>query len=349
MSGTSLDGIDFAYCRFNYISTSWNYTILNTKHIQYTDSWLAQFRDAIKWPARKIDKLDQQYGEWIGHQLRLFIESNEISPDLIASHGHTIYHKPHLGQTKQIGDGQVIADLTQIITISDFRSLDVSLGGQGAPLVPIGDRDLFREFDFCLNLGGISNISFQKNEQRLAYDIGIANMLLNHLSQSLNSPFDKDGNLAKSGKLNIDLLNQLNELKYYRMPFPKSTGYEWFRDKIIPIIENSKINTSDKLATSCHHIAEMISKDILNLNTHIHAQLLITGGGAKNTFLIDLIRNKLLGKVSVSIPKETLIDYKEALIFAFLGIKRIRNEINCLKSVTGAQLDSSGGEIYYPR
>ena len=268
--------------------------------------------------------------------------------DFVSSHGHTVFHQPEKRLTYQIGSGQELANLCGFRVVADFRSLDVSLGGQGAPLVPIGDQLLFPQYDFCLNLGGIANASFQVDGQRVAYDISPANMLLNHLSVQIGQAYDKAGEVAKSGKLNKRLLEQLNALAYYQQPYPKSLGYEWFIQKVVPLVEASAISKPDKLCTSVHHIAAQISRDLIRQSPDSKSKLLATGGGAKNTFLIETLQNYLGEAIKVVVPEASIVDFKEAMVFAFMGVRKMRNEINCLKSVTGASRDSSSGVIYLP-
>ncbi|MGY8916255.1 MAG: anhydro-N-acetylmuramic acid kinase, partial [Flavobacteriales bacterium] len=225
---------------------------------------------------------------------------------------------------------------------------DVALGGQGAPLVPIGDRLLFSEYDFCLNLGGISNISFEHEGERLAYDIGLANMVLNHITRKVGLDYDKDGQLAKKGTLNKKLLQQLNALEFYNLPFPKSIGFEWFVEKVIPIVDDTDDSLENLLHTAVHHICEQVALQVQQQAFKKENILLVTGGGAFNRFLIDTLQIKLGSATKVKTPSKTLIEYKEALVFALMGVLRLEKEINCLKSVTGAKRDSSSGVVFLP-
>jgi anhydro-N-acetylmuramic acid kinase len=224
----------------------------------------------------------------------------------------------------------------------------VALGGQGAPLVPIGDHFLFASHDFCLNLGGISNVSFQKEGKRIAYDIGVANMLLNHITSSEDIPYDKGGERARKGKLIPALLKELDALDYYRKPYPKSTGYEWFCREVLPLVEKTKAPMESLLHTSIHHICGQIAREVRKLSTPGNKTLLVTGGGAFNTFLIEVLQEKTGKDITVEIPSRELIEFKEALVFAFMGVLRIEQEINVLHSVTGAHRDSSSGVLYLP-
>ncbi|MDX1328853.1 MAG: anhydro-N-acetylmuramic acid kinase, partial [Arenibacter sp.] len=262
MSGTSLDGLDLAYCHIWKTTTGWDFSLKNTHSIDYSEALKEQLKNAIFLPAEELLQLHNTYGTWLGKQCREFIEVHSLEVDFIASHGHTTHHQPQLGFTHQIGSGQHLANESGTKTICDFRTNDVALGGQGAPLVPIGDRLFFGEYDFCLNLGGISNISFERNGNRLAYDIGLANMILNHITQKINLNYDKDGAMAKKGSINQSMLGQLNQLEYYQLPFPKSIGYEWFVEKVAPIVDATQDSIENLLHTSIHHICEQIAKQL---------------------------------------------------------------------------------------
>jgi len=301
MSGTSCDGLDIAHCEFAFKDGNWNYKIINAKTYKYSESWIN-----------------------------------------ISSHGHTIFHQPSNGITYQIGNGANITAKTGITTISDFRTLDVALNGQGAPLVPIGDELLFPDYDYCLNLGGFANISFKQDNKRIAFDICPVNIAINYFtSKYFNLLYDKNGNFAKKGKVNINLLEKLNSLSYYKLEYPKSLGREWFEKNFINVISNYKIDAYDLLRTLYEHIAIQLSLVIENTKDKT---ILVTGGGAFNSFLIEILKNKT--KANIIIPEENLINFKEALIFAFLGLLRFNKNINCLSSVTGAKKDNCGGIIY---
>lgn len=351
MSGTSLDGLDLAYCSFEFgADGKWMYELLESETIAYDQAWKDRLDNAIHCNAVELSVLHHSYGTWLGEQAAAFIRRKAIKPEFISSHGHTVFHQPELGFTLQIGSGQHLALEAGIPVICDFRSLDVMLGGQGAPLVPIGDRLLFGEYDYCLNLGGISNVSFEREAQRLAYDIGPANMLLNYLVGKLGLAYDKDGLMAKSGEIDQQLLDELNQLKYYQLAFPKSLGREWFDACCIPILEGADSSLKDQLHTACHHIVQQLAAAIKGIHPQAATtRLLITGGGAKNGFLMELLQQYLPDSVYIFIPEEQLIDFKEAIVFALLGVLKKRNEINTLHTVTGAKRSESGGQIYYPK
>ncbi len=241
MSGTSLDGLDLALCHFYLTDETWQFELVKGKSVAYDTYWTQKLQQAVNLNGRDLSLLHNEYGKWLGHQATIFLKEQTIEVDLIASHGHTVFHQPKKKLTLQIGSGHELARETKQTVINDFRSLDVALGGQGAPLVPIGDRLIFNEYDFCLNLGGISNISFESAGERIAYDVSIANMLLNNLVQKLGKSYDKGGEIARSGALDEQLFKQLNDLVYLKLPHPKSTGFEWFDEQITPIMVHRMI------------------------------------------------------------------------------------------------------------
>lgn len=340
MSGTSIDGIDIVLCHFFY-SKNWTFEVIKAKTIKYDQNWKDQLQSAEQLSGLKLLKLHKNYGRFIGKNINQFLAAIKEKPDLIASHGHTIFHQPEHKLTLQIGDGAEIASDTGITTISDFRLLDVALGGQGAPLVPIGDELLFSKYDYCLNIGGFANISTKQNDQRIAFDISPANIILNSLANKLGHSFDKDGLTGQSGKINQSILNKLNNIKFYHLPSPKSLGKEWLNEIFIPVLKNSDISVTDQLCTLYEHISDQITKVI---SSNPEKKVLVTGGGAYNKYLIERIRAKT--KAQIIIPSNQIVEFKEALIFALLGILRYNRKINCLSSVTGAISDSSSGIIH---
>ena len=340
MSGTSLDGVDLAYCIFDKKQGRWEYQIIKSITVEYDTLWKNKLINAPSLSAEGITKLDFEYGDYIGRLADAFIKRQNLKPDFIASHGHTIFHNPESGYTLQIGKGSSISAHVDCAVISDFRSKDIALGGQGAPLVPIGDKLLFSEYDACINLGGVANISFNNDSNRIAWDIGFCNMPLNYLMRNFDKEYDNNGETASKGNIDNELLQELNRLDYYKQSHPKSIGREDFESMILPIINNSKASTEDKLRTWVEHISSEITKNISNIQNNI----LLTGGGALNTFLINTIKEKT--NCNIIIPDEQLINSKEALIFAFLGVLRMENEINVLNSVTGATKAHCSGAIY---
>ncbi len=348
MSGTSLDGLDLAYCHIEQKNKEWHFKILETKSIAYDLEMQLRLQNALHLDAVDLLTFNASYGTWLGEQCRLFIEEYGLDVDVISSHGHTVHHQPENGFTYQLGSGQHIANSAGYKVICDFRTNDVSLKGQGAPLVPIGDQLLFSDFDFCLNLGGISNISFNYQGKRVAYDIGLANMILNYIVKKINLSFDDDGLLASKGILNNEMLKKLNALEYYKLSFPKSTGYEWFLKEVVPIIETTTDTVENLLHTAVHHIGEQIALQVGLYVTKPKSKMLVTGGGALNSFLMKTIASKLDKTVNIEISDTTLIEFKEALVFALMGVLRLEQKTNVLSSVTGARRDSSSGVMYQP-
>jgi anhydro-N-acetylmuramic acid kinase len=275
----------------------------------------------------------------LGKTANEFINTNRLEVDLVSSHGHTIFHQPQSGFTCQIGDGAAIAAECQKTVVCDFRSLDVALGGQGAPLVPIGDKLLFSNYEYCLNLGGIANISFSKNDNHIAFDICPVNQVLNRLASEFGFEYDNGGQLAQKGKILPQLLKELNNLPYYQQSYPKSLGKEWVDSAIWPIISQYQ-GIENILCTFTEHAGIQIGDALNN-----PGRALVTGGGTHNDFLIERINH--YAKADIIIPDKKIIDFKEALIFAFLGLLRFEKQINTLKTATGAKKNSSGGCIYF--
>lgn len=344
MSGTSLDGLDIVYVSFFYsVENQWSFKIKFAKTVSYPSKLKEKLANSKQLSGLDLMLLNNQLALFFGKCVTDFIAKNNIkksSIDFIASHGHTVFHQSEQHLTTQIGSGAVLAATTNLTTISDFRSIDVALGGHGAPLVPIGDKLLFAKYDYCLNIGGIANISYKKNKQHIAFDVCPANLVLNALSTTLGKSFDEDGKLAASGKINKVLLKQLNLLAYYNQIPPKSLGSEWIENNVFPLLATFNISVEDKLCTFSEHIAIQLSKIFTGTNKTIFA----TGGGVLNLFLVERI--KLHTKCTIVLPNKQLIEFKEALIFAFLGVLRYRNEVNCLASVTGAKRNNVGGSIY---
>ncbi|MDR1974247.1 MAG: anhydro-N-acetylmuramic acid kinase [Bacteroidales bacterium] len=338
MSGTSLDGIDLAYCEFELQQNGkWKFEIKKHETIPYTEIWRKKLKNAPLLSGLDLSLLSVEYGHYTGQCIREFIRSNKLEPHFAAVHGHTVFHQPERKLTLQIGEGSAIAAQSGLPVITNFRTLDVALGGQGAPLVPIGDILLFSEYDYCLNLGGIANIS--SSSSRIAFDICPCNMALNFLAEQQGQDYDKDGEIARKGTVQPNLLAKMNALEYYDKKPPKSLGIEWFEKKFKPLL-TSGATTEDLLATTIEHIAIQIAANSSN------GKMLITGGGALNKFLMERIEHQTSANV-VPAP-ENIINYKEALIFAFLGVLRLQQQTNTLASVTGATKDSTGGSIYLP-
>ncbi|MCG2792252.1 MAG: anhydro-N-acetylmuramic acid kinase [Weeksellaceae bacterium] len=339
MSGTSLDGLDICYSKFIKKNIAWSFEILNCETIAYSTAWENALKNAIQLSADKLLELSSNYGFYLGEKTQEFISKNQIADlDLIASHGHTVFHQPKNKITLQIGDGRAIKIRTNKTVVYDFRTQDVLLGGNGAPLVPIGDEMLFSELDACLNLGGFSNISLNRNGKRLAFDICPVNIILNELASKLGKKHDENGDLASGGNMDSELLNELNQLQFYQEKAPKSLGIEWINEQVLPLIKDQK--TEDLLATFTEHCAVQIVKILDEFEIK---NVLITGGGTYNRYLIEKIKAKT--KTEIRIPPKEWIEYKEALIFAFMGVLRSLNLNNVLSSATGSLTDHSSGLI----
>ncbi len=343
MSGTSLDGIDLAYITFTK-KQSWEFKIHYAKTIDYDEKWRSILSKLTELTISDINIIDIEYTKYLSLVINKFIQKYNIKElDAICSHGHTALHQPIDYFTLQIGNLPNISKLLNEIVVCDFRINDVKLGGQGAPLVPIGDHYLFGEFDYCLNLGGFANISTIINNDRIAYDICPVNIILNYYVNQLGYPYDDGGKIASKGHVNIELLNELNNLDFYKQLYPKSLGLEWVIKNVIPIIDEFNLKTESVLNTLIEHIAFQIANEI---NKKSNSTILVTGGGTYNTYLITKIKNLTHNKIII--PSNEVIEFKEALIFGFLGVLKLRNEVNCLKSVTGASKNHSTGKIYYP-
>lgn len=342
MSGTSLDGVDLAHINFEIKNGKWSYKIFECDTISYSNEMISKLKNGIHLSSIELSELNIEYTNLLGNIISEFIAKNDISNlDAVCSHGHTILHQPENGFTLQIGNLPEIAKITNQKMVCNFRVQDVLFGGQGAPLVPIGDKILFSEFDYCLNLGGFSNISFEENNERIAFDISPVNTVLNFYANTFGLEYDDKGKISESGNISLELLDKLNKLEFYQKSYPKSLGFEFVQEIILPLLENYPISTEDKMRTFTEHIALQIGK-ILQPKT---GKLLISGGGVYNDFLIDRIKNHL-PKTEIIIPDEKTIQYKEALIFALLGVLKLRNEINVLASVTGAKQNHSSGEVF---
>lgn len=337
MSGTSLDGLDICYASFQK-NENWNFEILKAGTFPYSTTWEEKLRNAIHLKAEDLFALNSEYGFYLGDKVRDFITKNNIEKvDVIASHGHTVFHQPHRKFTTQIGDGRAIKiPNPEIPVVYDFRTQDVLLGGNGAPLVPIGDEMLFSEHDACLNLGGFSNISFQDEKKRIAFDICPVNIVLNQLAKQLGKNYDENGSFARQGLINSEALKQWDSLDFYQQNFPRSLGIEWVNQNISPLIDS--LQPLDALATFNRHIANQIA---LVLEKFRLKKVLFTGGGVYNSYLMETIKSQT--NAELIIPEKEIVEFKEALIFAFMGVLRLRNENNVLASATGSSHDHCSG------
>jgi anhydro-N-acetylmuramic acid kinase len=343
MSGTSLDGIDLAHVTLSKSNGNWQFALLQCETVAYEERLTRQLKQAVSFSPQALEELNMEYTGIVASTIEQFIERHHLQHlDAICSHGHTVLHQPAAGITLQIGNLPAMASILNQTVVCDFRVGDVALGGQGAPLVPIGDRLLFREYDYCLNLGGFSNVSFDDAQNvRVAFDISPVNTVLNHYANQLGKEFDDRGTIAASGAIDEELLHQLNTLEFYKKAYPKSLGFEFVKERVLPLMEHSSASVEDKMRTFTEHIALQIA---LALPVK-QGKMLVTGGGAYNLFLIARIK-EYLPEIEVIVPEGKILEFKEALIFAFLGVLKLRGEINVLSSVTGAAYDHSSGVIF---
>jgi anhydro-N-acetylmuramic acid kinase len=344
MSGTSLDGLDIAFCKFTLKKKKWEFEIKAAQTYSYTSDWKKKLSTAHHLSGEALAELHTHYGKLIGQLCNQFIGQHKIKEvDLIASHGHTVFHQPNHHFTYQLGDGNALHAATGLPVAFDFRSLDVALGGEGAPLVPIGDQLLFSDYEVCLNLGGIANLSMEIKGERKAFDICFCNMALNYLTSKIEKDFDKGGKLASQGSVNQSLLTSLEKIyKPLRGKRP-SLGREGFEKEMQPLLDDESISLNDRLRTVCESIVDQIAQSIPSSKKKI--KILATGGGALNSFLIEQLQSRLSLQKEVVVPDKTILNFKEALVFALLGILCKRNEINVLKSVTGASRNSCSGVL----
>jgi anhydro-N-acetylmuramic acid kinase len=352
MSGSSLDGLDIAYVEFEETSGKWSYDIKAADCKSYNKEWIDKLQKATTLSARDYLLLHSSYGKYIGEQVNQFIDGNNLhhKVQLIASHGHTTFHAPLLGMTGQLGDGAAIAAATQINVVSDLRAMDVAFEGQGAPIVPIGEKLLLNNYTSFLNLGGIANLSFKSNTGYIAFDVCATNRVLNMLAQLEGKEYDEGGAMAASGGVDTAILMKLNALSYYSKPYPKSLANSFGTDEVFPIVQSFNLPVRDKLRTYAEHVVIQIRNSFESLNKRFQVEnqkLLVTGGGAFNSFLIERLKQALdkFG-IEVEVPGADLINYKEALVMGLIGVLRWREEYNVLNTVTGAKRSSIGGAVW---
>lgn len=343
MSGTSIDGLDLALVQFNIVNGNWYFEVELCQTIPYDSFWKQRLRQAHKISAEELKELDMEYALKLYEILSEFIITYKIgSLDAVCSHGHTVLHKPDEGFTVQIGNQSMLSEMLGCKVVCDFRVQDVELGGQGAPLVPVGDRFLFSDYDVAVNIGGFANITKIHSQPLVAYDICATNTVMNVLSERLGKPYDENGDLARQGKVIDTLSERLKQLEFYQQKPPKSLGIEWVDEYVWPLLDEFEDRpVEDQLATYVKHIAEQIAKEIGGLNN-----VLITGGGAFNNFLISSIET--YSKAKITIPNKQLIEFKEAIVFGLLGVLKLRGENNIYSSVTGATKDHCSGNIFSP-
>lgn len=361
MSGSSLDGLDIAFVEFTETAGKWEFEIKYAACIEYENEWIENLKNAINFSARDYQLLHTDYGRYLGEKVNEFSEKFQLQHkiSLISSHGHTTFHFPEKKMTHQLGDGAAIAAETELPVVTDLRSIDIALEGQGAPIVPLGEKLLFPEYHYFLNIGGIANISINNKQTNnadsysdkneiIAFDICAANRVLNMLSSEKNKPYDEDGKMGSSGKVNEALLKKLNSLEYFSLPHPKSLANSFGTDLIFPLVKSFNLTTEDSLATYAEHISIQIKLALQPYfsNTDVQ-QLMITGGGAFNKFLVERISKQLQDiNFEVDIPADEVVNYKEALIMALLGTLRWREQYTVLSSVTGAKRNSIGGALW---
>lgn len=350
MSGSSLDGLDIAFVQFDEQSGKWDYEILEAECLPYSPEWISKLRTAVDLSARDYMLLDAEYGHYIGKQVMAFIDNHQLHYKiaLISSHGHTTFHlPPHM--TGQIGHGSAIAAETGLPVVTDLRAVDVALGGQGAPIVPMGEKLLWKDTEMFLNIGGIANLSLNSSRY-LAYDICPANRVLNMLAATQGLEYDKGGAIAASGSVDEQLLKKLNAQEYYQRPYPKSLANDYGTDVIFPMLHQAGLGNNDLLATYSEHIATQVSTAVEKHLAEISSpmpKIMVTGGGAFNDHLMDRLRAHLEPmRVVVECPDAKLVNYKEALIMGLLGVLRWREDPTTLASVTGASRDSIGGALW---
>jgi len=339
MSGTSCDGIDLAHCHFLKEKNEWRYKMVNAESISYSKELRDKLISCGKTSSLNLKKLDNELGEFFSESLVKFIKKNKISVDLISSHGHTVFHDIQLQLTHQIGNPLIIYINNKVPTVHNFRELDVLHNGQGAPLVPYGERKLFKDYDYCINIGGITNISSLENNKFYGYDICPANIILNKYARELGYDFDLDGKLSMRGKFKEKLFKKLNNLKYYVKSYPKSLDLLYIEKNYDPLFKNYE--PKDILKTYIKHMAYQINSTISKKKSKI----LLTGGGVFNNQILKNINkfNKLDSNFIV--PNKKIIIFKEAIIFGFLGLLRFLNKKNVDKSVTGSKNSTSSGLI----
>lgn len=351
MSGTSMDGVDMAHCLLSEEDGKWSYEITKAETVGYDEKWRLRLSKLNRQDAVTLWKTHVFYGKYLGRLIMNFVHRHRLEADFVASHGHTVFHDPATGYTCQIGDGASLAVESGLPVVCDFRSTDLALGGHGAPLVPVADRLLFGQYQYCLNLGGIANISGTKNGKLLAFDICPCNIGLNRVARNKGKHYDENGDIARSGEVHEACLEEMNDVDYYQNFEPKSMGREWINTDFWHITKNHDMTNEDKARTLVEHAAIQISEALYSYmdgdeNILAKQQMLVTGGGAFNGFLMERI--KAQSPVQVIVPDAQTIDSKEALAFALLGALRWDSQTNTLASVTGAKRDSIGGAVYLP-
>ncbi len=358
MSGSSLDGLDIACCEMSRSATDQLDPIIEWKLVQaatlpYSAMWQSRLTHLPNQSAIHFAKTHTYFGHYLAELVNNYLWQHPFEPDFIASHGHTIFHDPAHRFTSQIGDGAALAALTGYPVISDFRYQDVAIDGEGAPLAPIADRLLFKGYDFYLNIGGIANISCHAAGRYIAFDVGPANQVLNALAAEAGLAYDAEGRLAAQGQPVTDLHHVVDQLAYFQKPYPKSLGNEWVRREVLPLYMENEATLADRLHTACRQLARQTALAIENIIKKEQLQkadyqLFISGGGAFNNFLIQCIHKACTErlKLKIVLPERPIIEFKEAILMALMGLLRLENIPNCMASVTGAQRDTISGSIH---
>jgi anhydro-N-acetylmuramic acid kinase len=352
MSGSSLDGLDIAMTDFFLNEDKWDFKFIAVGFARFSEAWKRTLQDAVRMDARSYLLVHNSLGKYCGDAVNNFLKKvdYEKTPDVIGSHGHTTFHLPEKRMTHQLGDGAVIAAITNIPVVSDLRSMDIALGGQGAPIVPVGEKLLFPEYKFFMNIGGICNVSVHDKAEVTAFDVSPANRILNMLSEIAGKKYDRNGAMASRGKVDSVLLKKLNENSYYSKLPPKSLPNSFGTDILYPLILESQLSVSDALATYCEHIAVQTLNALKPYRMKKKEKMLVTGGGALNKFLINRLKYYLNSTdLDVTVPDKDIVNYKEALIMGLFGVLRLRGQDNVFSSVTGASRDSCGGALWTPK
>lgn len=354
MSGSSLDGLDLAYCEIvidkNEEFKVVNSTILAAETLPFSEQWENRLRNLPEQNALTFAKTNTYFAHYMADLVKHFCIKNKIQPDFIASHGHTIFHYPDQRLTVQVGDGAALAAKTGYPVICDFRTHDIAINGEGTPLAPIADKWLYPGYDFYLNIGGIANISCEINGKYTAFDIGPANQVLNALANIIGKPYDENGDLAAEGTVDEGLLDSVNRLDYFQKNYPKSLDNRWISENILPLYFKAELPLVDKLCTAVEQLAQQLAFSIQQIlekeKVSVEKKsIFITGGGAYNSYLVQRIQN-LSPQLNIILPDPLVIEFKEAALMALMGVLRVENQVNCLSSVTGAKMDTIGGAIY---
>ncbi len=356
MSGSSLDGLDIAYCTFEVDASKKenpivNWNMLEAATLPFSEKWQVRLGHLPAQSALIFAKSNTYFGYYMGELVNTFLKESSIQPDFIASHGHTIFHYPNERCTVQIGDGAALAATTGLPVVCDFRTTDIALDGEGTPLAPIADKYLFGGYDFYLNIGGIANISCSVGERMIAFDVGAANQVFNRLANLAGQDFDKDGKLAAEGNLLTGLYYKINQLPYFEQDYPKSLDNQWLQHHIVKTYLEEEGSVSDKLRTACEQLAFQVHQSVKKICYEEKLRkerytMFLSGGGVFNNYLIACLKN-YCPQIDFVIPEKKIIQFKEAALIALLGVLRMEGLPNCLASVTGAKRDSVGGAVYF--